>query len=78
MIIFVPLSQKIWITPCAAVMDQMLDIGFWFLDCKRKLSLFSSIQYPVSSIQYLSNCGINDRFQDVVIFGSGLFALLFN
>jgi len=51
-------------------MDQMLDVGFWFLDCKRKLSLFSSIQY-------LSNCGINDRFQDVVNFGSGLSALLF-
>jgi hypothetical protein len=33
---------------------------------------FSSIKYPVSSIQYLANCGINDRFHDVVIFGSGL------
>jgi len=33
--------------------------------------------FPASSIQYLSNCGINDRFQDVVNFGSGLSALLF-
>ncbi len=33
------------------------------LDFKRKLSLF--IQHQVSSIQYLANCGINDRFHDV-------------
>ncbi len=65
--------QKIWIKHCAAVMDQMLDAGFWILDFKRKLSLF--IQHPVSSIQYLANCGINDRFHDVVIFGSGLSGL---
>jgi len=25
-------------------------------------------QHPVSSIQYIANCGINDRFHDVVIF----------
>ncbi len=56
-------------------MDQMLDAGFWILDFKRKLSLF--IQHPVSSIQYLANCGINDRFHDVVIFGSGLSGLGF-
>ncbi len=43
------------------------------LDFKRKLSLF--IQHQVSSIQYLANCGINDRFHDVVIFGSGLSGL---
>jgi len=54
-------------------MDQMLDAGFWILDFKRKLSLF--IQHQVSSIQYLANCGINDRFHDVVIFGSGLSGL---
>jgi hypothetical protein len=29
-------------------MDQMLDSGFWILDLKRSLSLFSSIQYLVS------------------------------
>ncbi len=34
------------------------------LDFKRKLSLF--IQHQVSSIQYLANCGINDRFQFLV------------
>ncbi len=54
-------------------MDQMLDAGFWILDFRRKLSLF--IQHQVSSIQYLANCGINDRFHDVVIFGSGLSGL---
>jgi hypothetical protein len=54
-------------------MDQMLDAGFWILDIKRKLSLF--FQHQVSSIQYLANCGINDRFHDVVIFGSGLSGL---
>ncbi len=43
------------------------------LDFKMKLSLF--IQHQVSSIQYLANCGINDRFHDVVIFGSGLSGL---
>ena len=57
-------------------MDQMLDAGFWILDFKRKLSLF--IQHQVSSIQYLANCGINDRFHDVVIFGSGLSGLGFS
>jgi hypothetical protein len=35
------------------------------------------IQHQVSSIQYLANCGINDRFHDVVIFGSGLSGLWF-
>ena len=45
-------------------MDQMLDAGFWILDFKRKLSLF----FPASGIQHLANCGINDRFHDVVIF----------
>jgi hypothetical protein len=30
-----------------------------------KLSLF--IQHQVSSIQNLANCGINDRFDDVII-----------
>ncbi len=67
--------QKIWITPRAAVMDQMLVAGCWSLDFKRKLSLF--IQAQVSSIQYLANCGINDRFHDVVIFGPGLSGLGF-
>jgi hypothetical protein len=23
---------KIWITPCGAVMEKMLDAGFWILD----------------------------------------------
>jgi hypothetical protein len=31
-VIFVLFVAKIWITPCAAVMDQMLDAGFWILD----------------------------------------------
>ncbi len=56
-------------------MDQMLDAGFWILDFKRKLSLF--FQHPASSIQYLANCGINDRLYAVVIFGSGLSVLCF-
>jgi hypothetical protein len=56
-------------------MDQMLDAGFWILDFKRKLSLF--FQHPASSIQHLVNCGINDRFHDVVIFGSGLAGLCY-
>jgi hypothetical protein len=51
-------------------MAQMLDAGFWMLDYKRKLSLF--IQHQVSSIQYLSHCGFNHCFHDVVILGSGL------
>ncbi len=41
-------GKKKSITSCAAVMDQMLDAGFWILDFKRKLSLF--FQHPVSSI----------------------------
>ena len=65
------------------------DAGCWFLpvrhrlrlqarrarilDITRKLSLF--FQHQVSSIQYLANCGINNRFHDVVIFGSGLSGL---
>ncbi len=65
------------------------DAGSWFLparhrlrlqarragilDFKRKLSLF--IQHQVSSIQYLANSGINDRFYDVIIFGSGFSGL---
>ncbi len=44
----------------------MLDAGFWILDFKRRLSLF--FQDQASSIQYLANCGINERFRDVVIF----------
>jgi hypothetical protein len=64
----------------------MLDAGCWFLPArywlrfqkrgarilnfKRKLSLF--FQHQVSSIQHLANSGINNRFNDVVIFGFGL------
>jgi hypothetical protein len=34
--------------------------------------------YPASSIQYLANCGINDRFQDNCKFGSGLSELWYS
>jgi hypothetical protein len=51
----------------------MLVSGYSIL--KGSYPYFSSIKYPVSSIQYLANCGINDRFHDVVIFGSGLSGL---
>jgi hypothetical protein len=57
-------------------MGQMLDAGFWILDFKRRLSLF--FQHQVSSIQYLANCGINDRFHDVVIFRLRLVRVLIN
>ena len=54
-------------------MDQILDAGFWLLDFKRKSFLL--YQHQVSSIQHLANCGIDDRFHDVVIFVSGLSGL---
>ena len=59
--------QDTLVTHCDALMERMLDAGFWILDIGRQLSFF--IQHQASSIQYLSNSGINVRFQ---LFGSKL------
>ncbi len=54
-------------------MDQMLDAGFYlpaigfaFRRGGRGYSILKGSYPYLSSIQYLANCGINDRFQLVV------------
>jgi hypothetical protein len=47
--------------------------GYWIF--KSNYLFLSSIQYPVSSIQYLRHSGINVRFQNFVFFGSGFSGL---
>jgi hypothetical protein len=49
-------------------MEKMLDAGFWLLVFKGNYPNF--IQHPVSAYSDL-----NVRFQNFVIFGSGLFGL---
>ena len=59
-------------------MEKMLDAGFWILVFKGNCPYFiqhqaSSIQYPVSA-----HFDLNVRFQNFVIFGSGLSGLGYN